>query len=155
MKFQNLLLSLGTLALLLVATLISWYEGSQLIDRPWTWKYTAVFSNRLHGKVTASSDILAIDYFIYAAKYEPLFPFLMAVSLLSLVLQAAHWLAEKDKLMLPVSLLVIGLASIGFSVLLGSSPTKGLNFFTTFFGLIGFLSVFGTIVFKNTVQDQT
>ncbi|TWT09275.1 YjdJ family protein [Planomicrobium sp. CPCC 101079] len=128
------------------SALISWYEGSQLLDIPWEWKHTAVFSSWLIGEVTSSKDILAIDHFIYAAKFEPLFPFLMASSAIVILFLLASWLFKnKNKGMKRFSLLM-SLVFFCISAFLSDSPTAGLGFFATYFGLLGIISVFSVIV---------
>ena len=66
--------------LFIVSTLVSWYQGSNLIDYPDEWKYTAKFTNYFKGSVSNYQDIYQIDFFIYAAKFYPLSVILMLVS---------------------------------------------------------------------------
>lgn len=66
--------------LFIVSTLVSWYQGSNLIDYPDEWKYTAKFINYFKGSVSNYQDIYQIDFFIYAAKFYPLSVILMLVS---------------------------------------------------------------------------
>ncbi|MEI2663178.1 YjdJ family protein [Rossellomorea sp. LJF3] len=62
------------------STLVSWYEGSALLDHSWEWRYSAPFSEMVHGRVTGSNDIVALDFFVYAAKFSPLYPGVMITS---------------------------------------------------------------------------
>ncbi|MBD7965930.1 DUF4306 domain-containing protein [Fictibacillus norfolkensis] len=61
----------------LFSTFSAWYEGSELRDTWWEWKYSAIFSNWNHGTVTNVSQISGFDHFIYAAKFKQLFPILI------------------------------------------------------------------------------
>ena len=62
--------------LLIFSTGVALYEGSAILEDPWEWKYTAIFSQMKNGQVENVNDILPIDYFVYAAKFVPTFPFL-------------------------------------------------------------------------------
>jgi len=63
--------------LLLFSTVAAWYEGSAILDNPWEWKYSTPFSQMLYGEVQSDSDISQLDYFVYAAKFQPAFPVIM------------------------------------------------------------------------------
>ncbi|MFJ8530105.1 YjdJ family protein [Bacillus sp. NPDC094106] len=77
----NQIVQLGSsFMLFIVSTLVSWYQGSNLIDYPDEWKYTAKFTNYFKGSVSNYQDIYQIDFFIYAAKFYPLSVILMLVS---------------------------------------------------------------------------
>jgi hypothetical protein len=62
------------------STLTTWYKGSNIVDDRFEWPYTAKFTNYFNGEVSDYPDINQLDYFIYAVKFHPLFPTLMAVS---------------------------------------------------------------------------
>ncbi|MGE7920522.1 YjdJ family protein [Viridibacillus sp. NPDC093762] len=62
------------------STFFAWYEGSTILDNPWEWKYSTPFSQLLYGEVHSASDISQLDYFIYAAKFQPTFPAIMVIS---------------------------------------------------------------------------
>ncbi|MGG3801688.1 YjdJ family protein [Metabacillus fastidiosus] len=63
------------------STFAAWYEGSALLDNEYEWKYTAKFTYWLKGEPTNYKDIMQIDYFVYAAKFRPLFIWLMIISI--------------------------------------------------------------------------
>ncbi|MDM5154932.1 YjdJ family protein [Bacillus sp. DX1.1] len=71
-------------------TLISWYEGSKLLDNPWEWKYTAKFTKFFLGHATNEGDILQLDFFIYSAKFIPLPFFMMIISFCYMLLVMLH-----------------------------------------------------------------
>ncbi|MGG3563244.1 YjdJ family protein [Neobacillus rhizosphaerae] len=78
MKFWSIL----GLAIMVLgfSTLLAWYEGSNIVDDPFEWKYTAKFTSYYKGDISDYHDINQLDYFIYAVKFHPLFPALMVVS---------------------------------------------------------------------------
>ncbi|PGZ61796.1 hypothetical protein COE61_29115, partial [Bacillus thuringiensis] len=68
------------------STLISWYQGSNLIDFPDEWKYTAKFTNYFKGPVSNYKDIYQVDFFIYAAKFYPGWVIVMIISFIYMIL---------------------------------------------------------------------
>ncbi|MEH7413847.1 YjdJ family protein [Neobacillus drentensis] len=66
--------------MLCFSTFVAWYEGSNLVNDPFEWKYTAKVTHSIKGEITDYHQINQLDYFIYAAKFHPLFPILMLVS---------------------------------------------------------------------------
>jgi hypothetical protein len=77
--------------LLLFSTAVAWYEGSAILDHPWEWKYSTPFSHMLHGEVHSNSDISQLDYFVYAAKFQPTFPVIMVISSLYLLVLIGYY----------------------------------------------------------------
>ena len=59
---------------LIFFTVAAWYEGSTILDNPWEWKYSAIFTQLLHGEVVNQHTISQLDYFVYAAKFKPAYP---------------------------------------------------------------------------------
>ncbi|MDR5045744.1 DUF4306 domain-containing protein [Bacillus thuringiensis] len=72
--------------LFIFSTLISWYQGSNLIDFPDEWKYTAKFTNYFKGPVSNYKDIYQVDFFIYAAKFYPGWVIIMIISFIYMIL---------------------------------------------------------------------
>ncbi|PFJ38618.1 hypothetical protein COJ15_17705 [Bacillus thuringiensis] len=72
--------------LFIFSTLISWYQGSNLIDFPDEWKYTAKFTNYFKGPVSNYKDIYQVDFFIYAAKFYPGWVIVMIISFIYMIL---------------------------------------------------------------------
>jgi len=48
--------------LLLFSTGAAWYEGSAILEQPWEWQHSAIFSGIVNGQVGNASDILTIDF---------------------------------------------------------------------------------------------
>lgn len=67
---------------LLMATAIAWYEGSEIIDNSLEWKYSTPFSRLFNIEIVNGQDISQLDYFVYAAKFQPFFPMIMTVSVI-------------------------------------------------------------------------
>lgn len=148
MKFKHIIFLIVAFLVFIFSTLASWYEGGQLRDISWEWKYSAVFSTWLNGPVEDASDILVIDHFVYAAKFEPLFPLLMAASFLFIIFQLSDWLLRNRKTthIIFLSLMAVGLLLM--SAMLLNSPTIGLTLFSGFFRLSGLLTLL-LILYRN------
>ncbi|CAN7394339.1 YjdJ family protein [Rossellomorea sp. LjRoot5] len=122
------------LLVLVFSTLVSWYEGSALLDHTWEWRYSAPFSEIVHGSVTGTNDIVALDFFVYAAKFSPLYPGMMIISASYLFILVGFRLFKQRGFL--ISLALLGVNYLTLSYVISSSPTAGGN---TLFWL--FLSV--------------
>ena len=132
-KSKQSILFFGALTFFAIATFFSLYEGSRLGDISWEWPYSAVFTNWLSGEVTSADDILTIDYLVYAAKFEPLFPLIMFISGMILFLQLSFWIFRGKKIVWSVFLLLCATALLVLSGALMASPTDGLELFSKVF----------------------
>ncbi|MEC1259219.1 YjdJ family protein [Bacillus swezeyi] len=91
MKFVVYAVQFGTAALLfLFSAFVSWYQGSELLNVPWEWKYSAKFTKLMYGadSIQNAGDISQLDFFVYAAKHTPASVVLMAVSLIYIMILA-------------------------------------------------------------------
>ncbi|MGA4719710.1 YjdJ family protein [Fictibacillus nanhaiensis] len=140
----------------LFSTFSAWYEGSELRDTQWEWKYSAIFSKWKHETVTNVSEISGFDHFIYAAKFKPLFPILMTISLLYILVLLATWLLRNHTNKLSLFFTILGLTLFVASSLTFRSPTVGLEWFTWLFLIIGMLSIVISVVLraKSPMQKQ-
>ncbi|WP_416728759.1 YjdJ family protein [Fictibacillus sp. JL2B1089] len=132
----------------LVSTFSAWYEGSELRDTQWEWKYSAIFSKWKHGTVTNVSEISGFDHFIYAAKFKPLFPILMTISLLHILVLLARWLLSNHTNKLNLFFTILGLTLFVASSLTFRSPTVGLEWFTWLFLLAGMSSSIVAVILR-------
>ena len=107
----------------LFSTFSAWYEGSELRDKTWEWNYSAIFSKWKHGTVTNASEISGFDHFIYAAKFKPLYPILMTISMLYILVLIATWLLRKH-----TNKLVIFFSILGLSLILASLLTYKISY---------------------------
>ncbi|TYS68265.1 DUF4306 domain-containing protein [Sutcliffiella horikoshii] len=121
-----------------IATFASWYEGSELVDNPFEWKHTAVFTSWIHDGEVERENIAQLDYFVYSIKFKPIFPVIMMVSFIYMVFTLGiKFLKSGTKRNLFVSILGV-LLLIGAG-LISSSPTSGARVFMLSLILIGFL----------------
>ncbi|RFT68045.1 DUF4306 domain-containing protein [Bacillus clarus] len=92
----NQMVQLGSTCMLFITSaLMSWYQGSNLIDYPDEWKYSAKFTNYFKGTVSNYQDIYQIDFFIYAAKFYPAAFVVMLISLLYMLILILHILFKR------------------------------------------------------------
>ena len=70
-------------------------SGSNLIDNPDEWKYSAKFTNYFKGTVSNYEDIYQIDFFIYAAKFYPTAFIVMLISLLYMLILILYTLFKR------------------------------------------------------------
>ncbi|MGG2063932.1 YjdJ family protein [Bacillus sp. S14(2024)] len=81
----------------IVSAIISWYEGSNLIEDSFDWKYSAKFTNYFKGSVSDSHDIMQIDFFVYAAKFYPI-PVMIMIASFGYMLFLSVYIALKRRL---------------------------------------------------------
>ncbi|KXY44533.1 hypothetical protein AT257_17265 [Bacillus cereus] len=93
----NQMVQFGSACMLFITSaLMSWYQGSNLIDNPDEWKYSAKFTNYFKGYVSHYEDIYQIDFFIYAAKFYPGAFVVMLISLLYMLVLILHILFKRN-----------------------------------------------------------
>ncbi|MEK3953630.1 MULTISPECIES: YjdJ family protein [Psychrobacillus] len=81
---------------LVVSTFIAWYEGSTITNNSLEWGYSTPFTKLFNIEITNGRDINQLDYFVYAAKFHPLFPAIMIVSAFY-ILSVVGYLLIKSK----------------------------------------------------------
>ncbi|WP_028402431.1 YjdJ family protein [Ectobacillus panaciterrae] len=80
------MVQLGTAIIFFIAsTYISWYQGSQLTNNTIQWGRITKFTNWLKGPITNENDIMQLDYFLYAARFEPTSVIIMVISFLYII----------------------------------------------------------------------
>lgn len=154
-KSKQRTLFFGALLFFAVAAFFSLYEGSQLDDVSWEWPHSAVFTNWLNGEVTSADDILAVDYLVYAAKFEPLFPVVMFVSGLIVFFQLSLWVFKAKKTALTLFMMAAALVLLVLSGILSSSPTDGLALFSNLFLGTGVLMMMWSVVSLSKKRKLT
>ena len=146
-----------SLLIFVFSTAVAWYEGSALLDRPFEWKYTALFSQMINGELAGTKDILQLDFFIYAAKFSPLFPLLMFITGTYFLLLIAYLFLRNNPSMFWYCLIGIEILFLILCVYTSNSPTAGLKLFfyiSLLFGAIalavGFFKIWrGKMVFSR------
>ena len=108
-------LILGFLTLSM-STAISWYEGSGIIDNPLEWKYSTPFSQIFNIEINNGQDISQLDYFVYAAKFQPFFPTIMTVSVLYICTVVIFFIFQLNH---QLAIILSGIISCVFIVISG------------------------------------
>ena len=86
-------LIVGTFTLV-VSTFIAWYEGSAITYKSLEWGYSTPFTKLFNIEITNGRDISQLDYFVYAAKFQPLFPAIMMVSVFYILSVGGYYLIK-------------------------------------------------------------
>ncbi len=141
MSFKMIIQFILASILLVFSTGVAWYEGSAIVEIPWEWQHTAIFSQMAYGQVEDKNDILQIDYFVYAAKFAPTFPLLMLLSATYLIILIGYTLLKRNEWMFKYFLSGIGALFLVLSGFVSNSTTIGLKIFFFSFLLIGILSI--------------
>jgi Domain of unknown function (DUF4306) len=118
------------------------FEGSEIVDRPFEWEYSTPFS----GYVADGSDISKLDYFVYAIKFKPTYPIVLAISLLYLLVVAGHLFINRKqfyRLYLPI-LTVLQFICGG---LMFSSTTSGAQLLSHVFIACGIVLVLSPLTY--------
>jgi Domain of unknown function (DUF4306) len=110
---------------LLFSTTVAWYEGSAILDNPWEWKYSTPFTQLMYAVVSNPSDISRLDYFVYAAKFQPTFPIIMVLSSLYLLILIGYCIFRQEKSVFVIYLSILGGGLIFLSYFIFNSPTAG------------------------------
>ena len=139
MSFRVIIQLVLASILLLFSTGVAWYEGSALLEHSWEWKHTALFSGIVNGQVENASDILSIDYFMYAAKFAPVFPLLMLLSGTYLIILLGYILLKRNHKVFTYYLASIGVLFLVLGGFLSNSPTSGLKIIFASLLFIGIL----------------
>ena len=142
--------------LLIFSTGAVWYEGSTILEKPWEWKHTAIFSQMAKGQVENLNDILPIDHFVYASKFAPTFPILMLLSGTYFFILTGFILLKRNDKIFTYFLSCIGVLFLSLSVFVSNSPTIGLKIFFFSFLAIGILLiVIALLKFFNNKTELT
>jgi len=110
---------------LLFSTVAAWYEGSAILTDPWEWKYSTPFSQLFYDEIQSSNQILQLDHFIYAAKFQPTFPAIMIISSLYLLILTGHHLLRRHRKLFTYYLSFLGGGLFLLSYFTFNSPTLG------------------------------
>jgi len=141
MSFRVIIQLVLASILLLFSTGVAWYEGSALLEHSWEWKHTALFSGIVNGQLENANDILSIDYFMYAAKFAPVFPLLMLLSVTYLIILMGYISLKRNYKVFTYYLMSIGFLLLMLSGFVSNSPTSGLKIISTSLLFIGILLI--------------
>ncbi|MFE5431117.1 YjdJ family protein [Peribacillus simplex] len=147
MTFNNFLQMIIAAFFLLLFSFCTWYEGSEILDNPWEWKYSTHFSQMLNDQVMDDQDISNFDYFVYAAKFKPLFPFLMVLAASYLIILTGYILFKRSIKKMALFLLGLGVLFLLSTGFVSNSPTVGGNIFQAFFLIGGMMAIMGAALY--------
>ena len=139
------------LILFLVSSLFTWYEGSAIIEDPWEWKYSTPFSHFFNGEVIKPSDISSLDHFVYAAKFHPLFPAVMILSLIYMLTLLIYYFLNKNRKQFIACMSTLGIGLILMSLMIFNSSTIGGQIY--FYMLLGAGLVYLSISIVNYYKN--
>ncbi|WP_352925187.1 DUF4306 domain-containing protein [Peribacillus simplex] len=131
----------------MVFTLCTWYEGSEIMDRPWEWKYFTHFTQVNDVQAMEAKDISNLDHFVYAAKFKPQFPFLMVLAASYLIILTGYILFKRSIKKMALFLLGLGILFLLSNGIVSNSPTVGGNIFHAFFLISGMMAVIGAALY--------
>lgn len=137
------------IVLLVFSTLGAWYEGSEILDRPSEWKYSTPFTHLFSGGINDPTDISVIDYFVYAAKFKPIYPLLMLINSVYLLTLLAYVCLKQYKKGFTIFNFILGGLLILFSLVLYNSRTEGAQFIFYVSLVIGILYIGVTYLFST------
>jgi hypothetical protein len=110
---------------LLFSTIAARYEGSALVDSPSEWKHSTPFTQILKTGFSDGRDISQLDYFVYAAKFLPVFPVIMILSSLYLLILAGFYLFKNRGNSFSIYLFMLGIICVLAGLQLADSSTQG------------------------------
>ena len=131
--------------ILALSTFVTLYEGSAITDIPWEWRYSTPFSNLFNIEVMNGHDISQLDYFVYAAKYQPLFPVIMLISIFYILNVFGYYLIKHQPKWRLIYWGGISCIILLFNRSIFNSPTVGGRTFFWITLIIGFLSIAITV----------
>ena len=139
---------------LLMSTAISWYEGSEIIDDSLEWKYSTPFSQLFNIEINNGQDISQLDYFVYAAKFQPFFPTIMTVSVLYIFAVLIFFIYQLNRQLAIILSGIISCVVIVSSGIFLNSTTSGGNifFWITAVGALIFISITISLWYKKKIQ---
>ena len=132
---------------LLLFSFCTWYEGSEILDNPWEWKYSTHFSQMLNDQVMDDQDISNLDYFVYAAKFKPVFPVLMVLTSSYLIILTGYAPFKRSSKKIALFLAGFGVLFLISSGFVSNSPTVGGNIFQAFFLISGMMAIMGAVLY--------
>lgn len=144
--FKYVLQIIAGILTLVVSASIAWYEGSAIIENTLEWKHSTPFTNLFNGGTINGHDISQLDYFVYAAKFQPFFPSIMIVSVLYILSVTGHSLAKRNPKWGMGFCGLIGFILLLFSSLLYNSTTMGGNVFFWISLISGLLFIVVTVL---------
>jgi hypothetical protein len=135
---------------LLFSIFATWYEGSDILEKQYEWKYSTPFS----GLVLKESDISQLDFFVYAIKFKPTFPIVMSISSIYLLVLSGYYLFNMRKRIFTtyVSLIAALLFTLGW--LMFTSTTSGAQALSYTFLSCGAICVVVSLLYHSAPFER-
>ncbi|MBT2604313.1 DUF4306 domain-containing protein [Bacillus sp. ISL-53] len=151
MTFNHFLQMIIVALFFMVFTFCTWYEGSEILDRPWEWKYSTHFTHVNDEQAIDAVDISNFDHFVYAAKFKPLFPLLMVLAAAYIIILSGYILFKRRIKKMALFLLGFGVLFLFSSGFVSHSPTVGGNIFQAFFLIGGMIAIMAAALYYYRV----
>ena len=142
------------ITILALSTFIAWYEGSAIKDITWEWEYSTPFSRLFNIEIVNGHDISQLDHFVYAAKYQPLFPVIMLISTYYILTVFGCYLLKYQPKWAIIFWGLMSCIILSFSIFTFNSLTIGGEIFFWSTLIIGAISIVVTVFayFKNLYE---
>ncbi|MEB2629989.1 MULTISPECIES: DUF4306 domain-containing protein [Peribacillus] len=147
MTFNHFLQMIIAALFFMVFTFCTWYEGSEIVDKPWEWKYSTLFTHVNDEQAIDAVDISNFDHFVYAAKFKPLFPLLMVLAASYIIILSGYILFKRRIKKMALFLLGFGVLFLFSSGFVSHSPTVGGNIFQAFFLIGGMIAIMAAALY--------
>ncbi|MEK4197941.1 DUF4306 domain-containing protein [Cytobacillus sp. FSL K6-0265] len=124
-----------------VTLMFSWYEGSEVRANIFEWGYSTPFTNAMNNSVNYSnypSEISNLDHFVYAAKFKPLFPLIMFISIFLII---SIYLWNQVNIYKLAAIMGFGVILLLLSVFNFSPSTIGGKYFSYTFVILGLINI--------------
>lgn len=152
----RLLIQFGVSTLLLLfSTAVAWYEGSAILDNSLEWRNSTPFTQLLYGAVNNPSNILQLDYFVYAIKFQPTFPIIMVLSSLYLLILIGYCIFQEEKKGLAYYLSFLGGGLFILSYFTSNSPTVGGQLMFYLFLVCGLFCIVTALMNYYQILNRT
>lgn len=147
LTFNHFLQMIIAALFFMVFTFCTWYEGSEIVERPWEWKYSTLFTHVNDEQAIDAVDISNFDHFVYAAKFKPLFPLLMVLAASYIIILSGYILFKRRIKKMALFLLGFGVLFLFSSGFVSHSPTVGGNIFQAFFLIGGMIAIMAAALY--------
>lgn len=125
MRLRTIIQLSVSLLFLFLSTLAALYEGSAIREDPFEWGWSTPFTLLTTDNLSHADQLSKLDYLIYAAKFQPLFPSIMLVSLIHLLILSTYLITQSPmKRTLYLSILVCTMLAGSLMMLSNHVETK-------------------------------
>lgn len=143
-----------SIPIFMITLFFSWYEGSAIIEKSTQWIYSTPFTSFFNIEIITGKDILWIDYFVYAIKFQPVFPLVSFIFAVYILLIFILIILQFNKRIADILLGTICILILFISGILFGASTKGgqLFFFTSIICEVILLIFFVYRIRKNYLE---